>query len=220
MLQKFHENHTQQHISPTSLQDTAAVAVTDLTRRYRIGGNWKSALDGVTLRLEKGQIVGLIGPSGSGKSTLLRHITGLTLAENRSSRVEVLGHVVQQSGRAASDLRRIRRDIGFIFQQFNLVDRLSLLTNVLSGRLGRLSHLRRWSAWFTAAEVCDAMAALDRVGISAHADQRAGTLSGGQQQRAAIARVLVQKARLILADEPIASLDPESSRKVMEALRD
>jgi phosphonate transport system ATP-binding protein len=220
MLQKFHENNTQQHIFPTAVTDTAAVAVTDLTRRYRIGGNWKSALDGVTLRLEKGQIVGLIGPSGSGKSTLLRHITGLTLAENKSSRVEVLGHLVQQSGRPASDLRRIRRDIGFIFQQFNLVDRLPLLTNVLIGRLGRMSHLRRWAAWFTAAEVCDAMAALDRVGISAHADQRAGTLSGGQQQRAAIARVLVQKARLILADEPIASLDPESSRKVMEALRD
>jgi phosphonate transport system ATP-binding protein len=220
VLQKLVGNFAQHPVQHLKSVDTVAIAVTDLTRRYRIGGSWKSALDGVTLDFNKGQIVGLIGPSGSGKSTLLRHITGLTLAENRSSRVEVLGRLVQQGGRAAGDLRRVRRDIGFIFQQFNLVDRLPLLTNVLIGRLGRMIHLRRWTGWFTAAEVCDAMAALDRVGISSHADQRAGTLSGGQQQRAAIARVLVQRARIILADEPIASLDPESSRKVMEALRD
>ncbi len=204
----------------TSRATVPAVALTDLTRRYRVGGAWRAALDGVTLRFAKGEVVGLIGPSGSGKSTLLRHVTGLTLAEHRSSRVEVFGRTVQEGGRAARDLRRVRREIGFIFQQFNLVDRLPLLTNVLIGRLGQMPRLRRWSGWFTASEVRDAMAALDRVGIAAHADQRAGTLSGGQQQRAAIARALVQRARLILADEPIASLDPESARRVMEALCD
>ena len=203
---------------PTSLTASPAVDIVNVTRRYRIGGRIRAVLDGVNLRVLPGEVVGLIGPSGSGKSTLLRHVSGLTLAENSSSRVEVFGQTVQKSGCPARNLRRVRREIGFIFQQFNLVDRLPLLTNVLIGRLGQIPRLRRWTGWFTATEVRDAMAALDRVGISVHADQRAGTLSGGQQQRAAIARVLMQRARMILADEPIASLDPESSRRVMEAL--
>lgn len=192
--------------------------IVNVMKRYQIGGHVRAVLEGVDLRVLPGEVVGLIGPSGSGKSTLLRHVSGLTLAENSASRVEVFGQTVQKSGRPARNLRRVRRDIGFIFQQFNLVDRLPLLTNVLIGRLGQMPRLRRWTGWFTATEVRDAMAALDRVGISVHADQRAGTLSGGQQQRAAIARVLMQRARMILADEPIASLDPESSRRVMEAL--
>jgi len=199
---------------------TVAVEITNLRRTYRIGGQTRAALDGVSFRIHSNDVIGLIGPSGSGKSTLLRHITGLTLAENQDSRVAVFGAAVQRDGRASRDLRRIRREVGFIFQQFNLVDRLPLLTNVLIGRLGQISRMRRWIGWFTAAEVRDAMAALDRVGIASHAGQRAGTLSGGQQQRAAIARALMRGAPLIRADEPIASLDPESSRRVMEALVD
>jgi phosphonate transport system ATP-binding protein len=198
----------------------AAVEIANLSRSYRIGGQIRSALNDVCLRIDSGDVIGLIGPSGSGKSTLLRHITGLTLAENRASGVTVFGSTVQRDGRASPGLGRVRRKVGFIFQQFNLVDRLPLLTNVLIGRLGQMPRLRRWTGWFTAAEVRDAMAALDRVGIADHAGQRASPLSGGQQQRAAIARALVQRARLILADEPIASLDPESSRRVMEALVD
>ena len=116
-------------------------------------------------------------------------------------------------------IRKIRRRIGFIFQHFNLVDRLSLLTNVLIGRLGGMPWYRSGLGIFTREEKRLAMAASDRAGISLHAGQRAGTLSGGQQQRA-IARAMIQGAELMLADEPIASLDPEASRKVMQTLRD
>ena len=199
---------------------TPAVVLERVSRSFRIAGIQRVALDDVSLTLHQGEVVGLIGPSGSGKSTLLRHIAGLTLADNPESRISVLGRDVQSAGRRAAGINAVRREIGFIFQQFNLVDRLPVLTNVLIGRLGQISRLRRWTGWFTTDEMRDAMAALDRVGISDQAGQRAGTLSGGQQQRAAIARALMQRARVILADEPIASLDPESSRRVMETLCD
>jgi phosphonate transport system ATP-binding protein len=180
----------------------------------------KPVLRSVSLEIAPGEMVALIGASGSGKSTLLRQISGLTLADNPDSFVSVFGQNMQQGGRKTARLRSLRREIGFIFQQFNLVDRLPVLTNVLIGRLGQMPHLRRWIGWFTAAEIRDAMASLVRVGISDRAGQRAGTLSGGQQQRAAIARALMQRARIILADEPIASLDPRSASRVMDALSD
>jgi phosphonate transport system ATP-binding protein len=163
-------------------------------------------------------MVALIGASGSGKSTLLRHVAGLTRGDRRSGTVSVLGRQVQERGRLARDIGKIRCSIGFVFQQFNLVDRLPVLTNVLAGTLGRVPTWRSVFKWFTRAEKELAMEALERVGIACCAHQRSGTLSGGQQQRAAIARALVQKAEVILADEPIASLDPESSRRVMEIL--
>jgi phosphonate transport system ATP-binding protein len=163
-------------------------------------------------------MVALIGASGSGKSTLLRNLAGLTVGDRASGEVRVLGRTVQKDGVLARDIRKVRSRIGFVFQQFNLVDRLSLLTNVLAGTLGRVPMWRSTMCWFTRAEKNRAIDALALVGIAEYAGQRASTLSGGQQQRAAIARALVQQAEIILADEPIASLDPEASVRVMEIL--
>jgi len=125
---------------------------------------------------------------------------------------------MQEAGRLSRDANRLRRDVGVIFQQFNLVARLKVLTNVLTGLLGRVPRWRGTLALFTAEEKQAALRALQRVGILETAGRRAATLSGGQQQRAAIARALVQGARVLLADEPIASLDPASAKRVMETL--
>jgi phosphonate transport system ATP-binding protein len=129
-----------------------------------------------------------------------------------------MGQAIQKGGALSSGVRSIRARVGFIFQQFNLVERLSVQTNVLVGRLGRTPLWRSLPRLFTKAERHSALKALDRVGIAEHALKRASNLSGGQQQRAAIARALVQKAEIILADEPIASLDPRSSHLVMQTL--
>lgn len=181
--------------------------------------NGKHALRDINLNIAQGEMVALIGASGSGKSTLLRMVAGLIPADaGTGSLIEVNGQCVQKNGRISSDVRAIRSQVGFIFQQFNLVDRLSVLVNVLVGRLHSMPWWRGVLGWFNAKERSNALEALERVGILDCHGQRASTLSGGQQQRAAIARTLVQGAHLVLADEPIASLDPESSRKVMEIL--
>ena len=150
----------------------------------------------------------------------MRHIAGLSAADldSGSSAVRIDGRVAQQGGVIAKDIRDIRANIGFVFQQFNLVERLPVITNVLAGMLYRVPTWRSSLRYVTRDEIRHGVAALGRVGLSGRAHQRASTLSGGQQQRAAIARTLVQKADIILADEPIASLDPESSRKVMDIL--
>jgi phosphonate transport system ATP-binding protein len=167
----------------------------------------------------QGEMVALIGASGSGKSTLMRHMAGLVSADaGPGSLIEVDGCCVQQGGRVHRNIRQVRAHIGFVFQQFNLVDRLPVQVNVLVGLLHRMPLWRGLLRWFTAQERAQAIEALQRVGIAECHAQRASTLSGGQQQRAAIARTLVQGAKVVLADEPIASLDPESSRKVMEIL--
>jgi phosphonate transport system ATP-binding protein len=194
---------------------TVAVEVDGLSRSFA----GRKALDGVSLQVGPGEMVALIGASGSGKSTLLRHLAGLIAGDRgHSGQVRVGGAVIQARGRIARDIRRRRAGIGFVFQQFNLVGRLSVETNVLAGLLGAVPLWRALSGWFTAEEQALARQALARVGIAEHAARRASTLSGGQQQRAAIARALVQRARIILADEPIASLDPESARRVMATL--
>lgn len=181
--------------------------------------NGKHALCDINLSVNKGEMVALIGASGSGKSTLMRHMAGLVAADGESdSLIEVDGSCVQQGGRIHCDIRRVRSQVGFVFQQFNLVDRLPVLVNVLVGQLHRMPWWRSLFRLFNAQERMQALDALRRVGIADCHAQRASTLSGGQQQRAAIARTLVQGAKVVLADEPIASLDPESSRNVMEIL--
>lgn len=201
---------------PTSASSIVpAVRVQDLSKTFSGG---RRALLNVDLTVLPGEMVALIGASGSGKSTLLRHIAGLAAGDPAGGLIEVCGRRVQSSGRIAADIRDVRAGIGFVFQQFNLVGRLPVIVNVLAGMLHKVPLWRSLARWFTRAETAAGVEALRRVGISEQAVQRASTLSGGQQQRAAIARTLVQGARVVLADEPIASLDPESSRKVMEIL--
>ena len=180
----------------------------------------RRALDGVSLQFEQGDMVALIGPSGSGKSTLLRAAAGLIPIDGGQGRIEAFGHSVQAGGRISASVRQIRARIGFVFQQFNLVGRLSIFTNAALGLLGRVSWLRGFLGLWPAEERRQVMAALDRVGLAEQAGQRADSLSGGQQQRVAIARALVQRAEVVFADEPVASLDPVSARRVMELLSD
>ncbi len=180
----------------------------------------RRALDAVSLDVARGEMIALIGPSGSGKSTLLRSIDGLQTIDEGEGVITAFGGAVQAKGKVSSEVRKARIRIGFIAQQFNLVGRLSLFSNVALGSLGRIPVIRGlFGAWPKETREA-AMAALARVGVADYAAQRANTLSGGQQQRGAIARALVQKAKIILADEPVASLDPVSARKVMEILRD
>ncbi len=195
----------------------AAVEVRNLSKTFQGG---RKSLDNVSLQIAPGEMVALIGASGSGKSTLLRHLAGLVAGDRAAGdcMVSVGGQSVQDEGRISAEVRRIRGNVGFVFQQFNLVNRLSVITNVLIGTLSRLPLWRTLTFRFPEEERRLAIAALQRVGIADWAFQRAASLSGGQQQRAAIARAMVQRAKLVLADEPIASLDPEAARRVMESL--
>ncbi len=194
-----------------------AISVNAVTKSFP-GGT--TALKSVSLDIAPGEMVALIGASGSGKSTLIRHISGLITADrgNVGGQISVLDQPIQAHGKLSASIARVRTNIGVIFQQFNLVPRLSVLVNVLAGLLGRTPRLRATLGMFTHREKQLAMQALHRVGIENRARQRAATLSGGQQQRAAIARTLVQGAKVILADEPIASLDPASAKRVMSIL--
>ncbi len=176
----------------------------------------KIAVDSVTLDIPQGQMVGIIGRSGAGKSTLLRMIN--RLQEPSSGSIHFNGNEV--SGLRGKSLRNWQRDCAMIFQQFNLVPRLDVMTNVILGRLNHRSTVLSLLGVFTREERVQAIAALERLGIEQTALQMAGTLSGGQQQRVAIARALMQAPKMLLADEPIASLDPLNAKIVMDALRD
>ena len=173
------------------------------------------ALRGVSLEIPDGEMVVIVGLSGAGKSTLIRAINGLVPLSGGD--VTVDGRSVARA--SASELRKIRSRIGMIFQTFNLVKRTTVLNNVLMGRLHATSTLRSVLGWWTAADVELAMQALERVGIVDKAYVRASNLSGGQQQRVGIARALAQRPRIILADEPVASLDPPTSHVVMRDLQ-
>jgi phosphonate transport system ATP-binding protein len=193
----------------------AAIQITTLSKTF---GNGRRALQKIDLSIAPGEMVALIGASGSGKSTLLRHMAGLMAGDSGAGSIVVHGRVVQCNGKIAPDIRSVRSGVGFVFQQFNLVGRLPVIINVLAGTLHKVPMWRSLMRWFTPEEKARGMEALRRVGIAECYGQRASTLSGGQQQRAAIARAMVQGAKVVLADEPIASLDPESSRKVMDIL--
>jgi phosphonate transport system ATP-binding protein len=186
------------------------VRIDGLTKAFGVS----VALDAIDLEVPRGQLLVVLGLSGSGKSTLLRHLNGLY--QPTSGAVEVLGvDVVAARG---ATLRHLRRRVGFVFQQFGLVGRATCMENVLSGALGRIHGPRFGVLSYSKALRREALHHLDRVGLGDRAFQRADTLSGGQQQRVAIARTLMQGPELLLADEPVASLDPESSAHVMDVL--
>jgi phosphonate transport system ATP-binding protein len=188
------------------------IQVRDLSKRYRSG---TVALDGVTLEVGAGEFIALIGASGAGKSTFLRCLNGLVTPT--AGLVSVDGRPV--TGASRNGLRSVRASVGFVFQQFNLLKRLSVLDNVLVGTLSRVDMWRSLLGRFPGGELERARRTLGRVGLAGLEDRRADTLSGGQQQRVAIARALVQEPRVLLADEPMSSLDPASSRSVMELLQ-
>lgn len=189
------------------------LSVRGLSKTYPDG---TVALRDFDLDVPRGQLVAVIGLSGAGKSTYLRCVN--RLVEPTRGQVIFAGQDVTRANRA--DLRRIRRQIGMIFQQFNLVLRLPVVTNVLHGRLGYTSSLRGSLGLFPKAEVERAIAMLEQVGLADQAFKRCSELSGGQMQRVGIARAMMQGASLVLADEPIASLDVSSSEKVMQILKE
>ncbi len=173
------------------------------------------ALRGITLRIDKGEFVAIIGPSGAGKSTLIRTINGLVRIT--SGRLIVNGKEISKL--SEKELRLVRREIGMIFQTFNLVKRISVIRNVLVGRLGYVSTWRSILNLFPRKDVELALRNLEKVGIRDKAYVRADQLSGGQQQRVAIARALTQEPKIILADEPVASLDPPTAKVVMDYIK-
>ena len=194
------------------MNERTVVEVTDLTKTFDNGR--VTALNKVSFAVPEGDLTVVIGLSGSGKSTLLRHLNGMH--EPSGGSVRVLDRdVASLKGKA---LRELRREIGFVFQSFNIVGRVTCLENVLSGALGRLRGPRYGVLSYSKALRREALEQLDRVGLADRAFQRTDTLSGGQQQRVAIARTLMQKPRIVLADEPVASLDPEISGQVMDVL--
>lgn len=183
----------------------------ELTKTYKTGDK---ALTKVDLEVPAGQIVGLIGPSGAGKSTLIRCIN--RLVEPSAGQVFLKDTEITALSRGA--LSRARRRIGMIFQEYALVERLSVMENVLSGRLGYVSFWRSFARRYPLRDIEKAFMLLDRVGLTDHADKRADALSGGQRQRVGIARALEQDPDLLLVDEPTASLDPKTSRRIMRLI--
>lgn len=194
------------------IDDIYAVQLDNVTKDF---GGGVLGLDDVTLGLKTGEVTVLLGLSGSGKSTLLRHLNGLHTPT--AGNIRVLGqNVPELRGKA---LRGLRRDVGVIFQNFNLVGPMSVLENVCTGRLGSLRGPRLSLMMYPKSVRREALEKLDRVGLADRAYQRTDTLSGGQQQRVAIARALMQNPKILLADEPVASLDPVSSHDVITLLR-
>ncbi|WP_260405821.1 phosphonate ABC transporter ATP-binding protein [Microbacterium sp. G2-8] len=196
---------------PGTVTAAPSIALRDVGMRF----GEKTVLAGVDLDVHPGEFVALVGPSGAGKSTLLRLLNGSH--RPTTGRIDVLGTDPATCGRR--DLRRLRSRVGFVFQQFGLVGRLSALENVLMGALGSLRLPRYGAATYPRALRERAVANLERVGLADERFQRCDTLSGGQQQRVAIARTLMQEAELVLADEPVASLDPNASVSVLETLK-
>ncbi len=182
-----------------------------LHKRYPTGDE---ALKGVTLEIPDGQVIALIGPSGAGKSTLIRCINRLVEPTSGSVKLGDTELTTLSSGA----LRAARRRMGMIFQEYALVERLTVMENVLSGRLGYVGFWQSWFRRFPPKDIREAFRLLDRVGLMTMADKRADELSGGQRQRVGIARALIQDPELLLVDEPTASLDPKTSRQIMRLI--
>lgn len=189
------------------------LTLSQVNKRYPTGDR---ALTDIELTLPRGQVMALIGPSGAGKSTLIRCVNRLVEPTSGSIRLGDT-ELTRLSGR---QLRRARRAMGMIFQEFALVDRLTVMENVLSGRLGQVGFWRSFLRRYPADAVIEAFRLLDRVGLPHALDKRADALSGGQRQRVGIARALVQDPQLLLVDEPTASLDPKTSRQIMRLIRE
>ena len=182
--------------------------VSALAKRYPTGDE---ALRGVSLTVGNDEVVFVIGPSGAGKSTLIRCINRLVEPDAGSITLDGL----EITTLPPADLRRARRQMGMIFQEFNLVERLTVMENVLSGRLGYVGLWQAWRRRFPPEDVAMAFATLRRVGLEGMENKRADALSGGQRQRVGIARALVQRPKILLVDEPTSSLDPKTSEAVM-----
>lgn len=200
-------------MADTTAGPAAALSVRGLVKEYVRG---KRVLDGLNLEVAGAGLTAVIGPSGTGKSTLLRCIN--RLVEPTAGQIVFGGRdVVPLAGRA---LREARREIGMVFQEYNLVERLTVMENLLSGRLGYMPAMQAWLRRFPAADIERAFGLLDQVGLAGLANQRADALSGGQRQRVGIARAVMQQPRLLLADEPTSSLDPRTSVEIMELMRE
>ncbi|CAD7849272.1 MAG: ABC transporter, ATP-binding protein (cluster 12, methionine/phosphonates) [Olavius algarvensis Delta 4 endosymbiont] len=187
------------------------LTITDLRKIYP---NGTKALNNVSFTVDQPQVIAIIGPSGAGKSTLIRCIN--RLVEPSSGRIMLDDVDIASLNRR--QLRKVRRRMGMIFQEYNLVDRLTVMENLLSGRLGYVSFWRAWRRKFPPEDVVAAFKLLERVGLEGYQDTRADALSGGQRQRVGIGRALMQAPDLLLVDEPTASLDPKTSRQIMRLL--
>ena len=185
--------------------------ITGLSKVYPTG---TSALKNVSFKVEEPLVITIIGPSGAGKSTLIRCIN--RLVEPTSGSVMLDG--IDVAALSRREIRKVRRRMGMIFQEYNLVERLTVMENLLSGRLGYVGFWKTWRRKFPPDDVAAAFELLDRVGLSGYQDTRADALSGGERQRVGISRALMQKPDLLLVDEPTASLDPKTSRQIMRII--
>jgi phosphonate transport system ATP-binding protein len=184
-----------------------------LTKRYRTGD---LAVKGIDLDVPDGQVIALIGPSGAGKSTIIRCVN--RLVEPTAGTITLNDTEITRLGRA--ELRRARRRMGMIFQEYALIERLTVMENVLSGRLGYVGFWQSWFRRFPQVDVDQAFQLLARVGLDHMVDKRADELSGGQRQRVGVCRALIQNPELLLVDEPTASLDPKTSRQIMRLIKE
>ena len=193
------------------------LTIRGLVKEYRPG---VPVLRGIDLRVEGTGLTAIIGPSGTGKSTIIRCINRLVDPTAGEIWLDIAGQRIDMAKQSGAALRRSRRHIGMVFQEYNLVERLTVMENLLTGRLGYVSAWAAWRRRFTPQDFERAFALLKTVGLEAFANQRADALSGGQRQRVGIARALMQQPSLLLADEPTSSLDPKSSVDIMQLLRE